>query len=509
MVRPGSLIKAKVVDIQTNQIIVDACSKAESFIPISEFQNSKGEIDISVGDDVDVFVEAQENSDGNIRLSYEKAKKEKVWKSLEDLLREEKNVKGVITERVKGGFIVDLEYIKAFLPGSLVDIRPVKDPSYLEGNELDFRLIKLDRSKNNIVVSRRAVLLEEFDIDRKKLLESFEVGQEVSGIVKNITDYGAFVDLGGIDGLLHITDISWKKINDPKDFLSVGDEIKIKILALDKEKGRVSLGLKQTTQDPWKDISKRYPQGHRMFGNVTNITDYGFFVEIEDGIEGLVHMSEIDWTNKNVYPAKYTNVGDEHEVMILNINEEKHRISLGIKQCFPNPWVAFSENHEKGDHITGIIKSITEFGLFVGLEGDIDGLVHVSDLSWNDSEKAIFDYKKGQEVEAVVLGMDIDRERISLGIKQLEEDVLSSFIVQHPKGTVVRGSVKNVDQKKAIITLTDDVEGILRASKIAETRVDDVSSLLEAGEEVEAVVIGYDRKNRFINLSISDLENIV
>lgn len=504
--RPGSLIKATVVDIQPNFVVLNAGLKTESFVPAREFQNNEGKINIKVGDEVEVVLESLEDMHGVTQLSREKAKRAETWIYLEKALEAGEAVKGMITERVKGGFTVELDNVRAFLPGSLIDVRPVRDPSYLEGKDLDFKLIKVDRKNNNVVVSRRAALAEEFSAEREEVLENLQEGQEVIGIVKNVTDYGAFVDLGGLDGLLHITDMSWKRIKHPNEVITVGDEIKVKVLKFDKDKNRVSLGLKQIGGDPWQDIGRRHPVGSRLFGKVTNITDYGFFVEIENGIEGLVHMSEIDWTNKNVYPAKVVSVGEEIEVMVLDVDEDKRRISLGMKQCKDNPWANFAASHQKGDTISGNIKSITDFGIFVGLDGDIDGLVHLSDISWTEAgERAVLNYKKGQEIEAVILAIDAERERISLGIKQLEEDIYSNYLATHPKGTVVKGTVQEVDAKGAIVDLGDEITGKLKVSDISKTRIEDASTFFDVGDEIEAMVIGLDKKTRHIILSTRDM----
>lgn len=504
---PGSVIKAKVVDIQAKHVVVNAGLKTESYISIQEFKDLNGELEVAVGDEVEVILESLENVHGETQLSREKAKRAESWKVLEQALEQNFSVKGVITERVKGGFTVELETIRAFLPGSLIDVRPVRDPSYLEGKDLEFKLIKVDRKNNNVVVSRRAVITEESSAEREEILTNLQEGQEIIGIVKNITDYGAFVDLGGIDGLLHITDMSWKRIKQPSEVISVGDEIKVKVLKFDKDKKRVSLGLKQIGEDPWKDIGRRHPIGSRVFGKVTNITDYGCFVEIEEGIEGLVHMSEIDWTNKNIFPSKVVSLGDEVEVMVLEVDEERRRISLGMKQCRANPWQAFADNHQKGEKITGNIKSITDFGVFVGLEGNIDGLIHLSDISWIEpGERAITDYKRGQEIETVILAIDPERERISLGIKQLEEDVCANYFATHPKGTVVKGKIKVVETKSALVDLDNEIEGKLKLADISKNRIQDATDFFDVDDEIEAMVIGFDKKARYINLSTKDLE---
>ena len=500
---PGQVITAEVVGIDDNFVIVNAGLKSESYIPKEEFMNDRGELEVKVGDFVHVAIEALEDGYGETRLSREKAKRLEAWNELEQAFEEGRIVKGVVTGRVKGGLTVMVNGLRAFLPGSLVDIRPMKDTTPIEGKELEFKVIKIDRKRNNIVVSRRAVLEETMGEDREKLLESLQEGSIVKGVVKNITDYGAFVDLGGIDGLLHITDLAWRRVRHPSEVVNVGDEVEAKVLKFDREKMRVSLGLKQLGEDPWVGISRRYPAGTRLFGKVTNLTDYGAFVEIEPGIEGLVHVSEMDWTNKNIHPSKVVQVGDEVEVMILEIDEDRRRISLGMKQCKPNPWEEFAQNHKKGDKVCGQIKSITDFGVFIGLEGGIDGLVHLSDLSWTEpGETAVRRYKKGDEVEAVVLAVDVERERISLGIKQLEGDPFTNYIATHEKGSVVTGTVKSVEPKGAVIQLEDEVEGYLRASEAAAHRVDDLTQLLHEGQQVEVAIVNVDRKNRSINLSI-------
>src|SRR6202165_299754 len=501
--RVGEVITAEVISVDPNVVIVNAGLKSESTIATEEFKNDRGEVEVKPGDFVSVAIEALEDGFGATKLSRDKAKKLAAWTSLDDALANASIIKGVVSGKVKGGLTVMVDGIRAFLPGSLVDLRPVKDTSHFEGKELEFKVIKLDRKRNNVVVSRRAVMEETAGVERQQLLETLKEGAVVKGVVKNITDYGAFVDLGGIDGLLHITDLAWRRVKHPTEVLSVGDEVTAKILKFDAEKNRVSLGLKQLGEDPWIGISRRYPQGTRLFGKVTNITDYGAFVEIESGIEGLVHVSEMDWTNKNVHPAKVVSLGDEVEVMILEIDEDRRRISLGMKQCMPNPWEEFVMNHKKGDKVRGMIKSITDFGVFGGLPGGIDGLVHLSDLSWSATgEAAVRDYKKGQEVEAVVLAIDVERERISLGIKQLEGDPFTHFVATHDKGSVVKGTVKSIESKGAVIQLEKDVEGYLRASEIARDRVEDVRTHLKEGDEVEAVIINIDRKSRSINLSI-------
>jgi small subunit ribosomal protein S1 len=501
--RQGELITAEVIRVDYNIVVVNAGLKSESFIPIEEFRDDKGEVEVKPGDFVTVAIESLENGYGETRLSRDKAKRLKAWHDLEASMEQGSIVQGLVTSKVKGGLTVMINGIRAFLPGSLVDIRPVKDTSPYEGKQLDFKVIKLDRKRNNVVVSRRAVLEESLGEEREKLLATLSEGAIVKGIVKNITDYGAFVDLGGIDGLLHITDLAWRRVKHPSEVLSVGDEVTAKVLKFDQEKNRVSLGLKQLGDDPWVGLSRRYPPGTRLFGKVTNITDYGAFVEIESGIEGLVHVSEMDWTNKNIHPTKVVQLGDEVEVMILEIDEDRRRISLGMKQCMPNPWDEFAMNHKKGDRVAGQIKSITDFGVFVGLPGGIDGLVHLSDLSWaNPGEVAVRDYKKGQEVEAVVLAIDVERERISLGIKQLEGDPFSNFVATHDKGSIVSGTVKSLDAKGAVISLGGEIEGYLRASEVSRDRVEDIRTRVKEGDTVKAMIINIDRKNRSINLSI-------
>jgi small subunit ribosomal protein S1 len=501
--RQGELITAEVTRVDYNIVVVNAGLKSESFIPIEEFKNDKGEVEVKPGDFVTVAIESLEDGYGETRLSRDKAKRLKAWHDLEAAMEQGTIVSGLVTGKVKGGLTVMVNGIRAFLPGSLVDIRPVKDTTPFEGKALEFKVIKLDRKRNNVVVSRRAVLEASLGAEREELLKTLQEGAIVKGIVKNITDYGAFVDLGGIDGLLHITDLAWRRVKHPSEVLAVGDEVTAKVLKFDQEKNRVSLGMKQLGEDPWVGLSRRYPTGTRLFGKVTNLTDYGAFVEIEQGIEGLVHVSEMDWTNKNIHPTKVVQLGDEVEVMILEIDEERRRISLGMKQCMPNPWDEFAINHKKGDKVKGLIKSITDFGVFIGLPGGIDGLVHLSDLSWTlAGEAAVRDYRKGQEVEAVVLAIDVERERISLGIKQLDGDPFSNYVATHDKGTVVNGTVKSLDGKGAVIVLDGDVEGYLRASEVARDRVEDIRAHLKEGDAVSAMIINIDRKNRSINLSI-------
>ncbi|GBG02724.1 30S ribosomal protein S1 [Azospira sp. I13] len=501
--RSGEVITAEVVRVDQNFVVVNAGLKSESYIPVEEFLSDAGEVEAKIGDFVQVAIEQLEDGYGETRLSRDKAKRIAAWNDLEKALNEGTLVTGVITGKVKGGLTVMTNSVRSFLPGSLVDIRPVKDTTPYEGKTMEFKVIKLDRKRNNVVVSRRAVLEETMGEEREKLLSTLQEGATVKGIVKNITDYGAFVDLGGIDGLLHITDLAWRRVRHPSEVLAVGDEVTAKVLKFDTEKNRVSLGLKQLGEDPWVGISRRYPSGTRLFGKVTNLTDYGAFVEIEQGIEGLVHVSEMDWTNKNVHPTKVVQLGDEVEVMILEIDEDRRRISLGMKQCMANPWEEFAQNHKKGDKVSGQIKSITDFGVFIGLPGNIDGLVHLSDLSWSATgEEAIRNFKKGDEVQAVVLAIDTDKERISLGIKQLEGDPYTNYIATHEKNTIVRAVVKTVDAKGAVLQLEGDVEGYLRASEFSRDRVEDLSQLVKVGDELEAMIINVDRKSRNVNLSI-------
>ena len=501
--RVGEVITAEVIRIDSNHIVVNAGLKSESYILLEEFQNDRGEIEVKPGDFVQVAIDALEDGFGETRLSRDKAKRLAAWLDLEQALEKATQVQGLVTGKVKGGLTVMVNGIRAFLPGSLVDTRPVKDTTPYEGKVLEFKVIKLDRKRNNVVVSRRAVLEASQGAERQALLASLSEGAVVKGIVKNITDYGAFVDLGGIDGLLHITDLAWRRVKHPSEVLAVGDEVEAKILKFDQEKNRVSLGLKQLGEDPWVGLSRRYPQGTRLFGKVSNLTDYGSFVEIEQGIEGLVHVSEMDWTNKNVHPSRVVQLGDEVEVMVLEIDEERRRISLGMKQCKPNPWDEFAANHRKGEKVSGQIKSITDFGVFIGLPGNIDGLVHLSDLSWSvPGEEAVRKYKKGDEVEAIVLGIDVERERISLGIKQLDGDPFTSFMSVHDKNSIVKGTVKSIDAKGAVIGLEGDVEGYLRASEVSRDRVEDIRTHLKEGDAVTAMIINIDRKNRTINLSI-------
>ncbi|AWM80272.1 30S ribosomal protein S1 [Gammaproteobacteria bacterium ESL0073] len=503
LMQSGSIVTGTVVDIAGDWVIVDAGLKSEGFIPLDQFVNEQGEVTIKVGDNVQVALEAVEDGWGETKLSREKAKRAESWQTLEAAFAAEEVVRGLINGKVKGGFTVDVNGIRAFLPGSLVDVRPVRDTLHLEGKELEFKVIKLDQKRNNVVVSRRSVLEAENSAEREALLENLQEGQEVKGTVKNLTDYGAFVDLGGVDGLLHITDMSWKRIKHPSEVVAVGDEIDVKVLKFDRERNRVSLGLKQLGEDPWIAIKARYPQGTRSKARVTNLTDYGCFAELEEGVEGLVHVSEMDWTNKNIHPSKVVQVGDEVEVQVLEIDEERRRISLGIKQTKTNPWEDFSTRYNKGDKISGNIKSITDFGIFIGLEGGIDGLVHLSDISWNETgEEAVRNYKKGDEIETIILSVDAERERISLGIKQLEADPFLDYAETHDKGVIVKGVVKEVDAKGAIITLAEEVEGQLKASDIARERIEDARTVLKEGDEVEAKITNVDRKSRVITLSI-------
>ncbi|EKE2052741.1 30S ribosomal protein S1 [Salmonella enterica] len=501
--RPGSIVRGVVVAIDKDVVLVDAGLKSESAIPAEQFKNAQGELEIQVGDEVDVALDAVEDGFGETLLSREKAKRHEAWITLEKAYEDAETVTGVINGKVKGGFTVELNGIRAFLPGSLVDVRPVRDTLHLEGKELEFKVIKLDQKRNNVVVSRRAVIESENSAERDQLLENLQEGMEVKGIVKNLTDYGAFVDLGGVDGLLHITDMAWKRVKHPSEIVNVGDEINVKVLKFDRERTRVSLGLKQLGEDPWVAIAKRYPEGTKLTGRVTNLTDYGCFVEIEEGVEGLVHVSEMDWTNKNIHPSKVVNVGDVVEVMVLDIDEERRRISLGLKQCKSNPWQQFAETHNKGDRVEGKIKSITDFGIFIGLDGGIDGLVHLSDISWNVAgEEAVREYKKGDEIAAVVLQVDAERERISLGVKQLAEDPFNNWVALNKKGAIVTGKVTAVDAKGATVELADGVEGYLRASDASRDRVEDATLVLSVGDDVEAKFTGVDRKNRAISLSV-------
>ena len=507
--RPGSIVTGTVVDVGPDAVIVNAGLKSEAFIPIEQFYDEKGDLEVNVGDEVDVALDAVEDGFGETRLSREKAKRLLAWEQLEKAYDAGETVTGVITERVKGGFTVDIDKVRAFLPGSLVDVRPVRDTSYLEGKPLEFKVIKIDRRRSNVVVSRRAVVESESSAEREALLEKLTEGVVVKGVVKNLTDYGAFLDLGGIDGLLHITDMAWKRVKDPSEIVNIGDEIEVKVLKFDRERNRVSLGLKQMGDDPWSDLTRRFPEGARLKGRVTNIADYGCFVELEEGVEGLVHVSEMDWTNKNVHPSKLVHIGDEVDVMILDIDEERRRISLGMKQCQANPWEQFAALHNKGDRVTGTIKSITDFGIFIGLEGGIDGLVHLSDVSWTEEgEQAIRKYQKGEEIETVVLAVDAERERISLGIKQLEKDPFSSFVAEHPKGKIVNCTVQNVDAKNVTVTLADGVEGQLKASELSiDKKVDDARSVVKEGDTLEVKITAIDRKKRTINVSVRAKES--
>jgi len=506
-IKPGSIINGTVVAINEDVVLVSAGLKSEAVIPIEQFKNDLREGEISVGDTVEVALDSVEDGFGETRLSREKAIRARTWIELEKAYENSEVVEGVINGRVKGGFTVEIDNVRAFLPGSLVDVRPVRDPAYLEGKSLEFKVIKLDQRRNNVVVSRRAVVEQEYSAEREALLKELQEGNTIKGIVKNLTDYGAFVDLGGIDGLLHITDMAWKRVKHPSEIVNVGDEIEVKILKFDRERQRVSLGMKQLGDDPWKDLSRRYPPQTRIFGRVTNIADYGCFVEIEDGVEGLVHVSEMDWTNKNVNPSRVVAVGDEVEVMVLEIDEERRRISLGIKQCKSNPWAEFAATYNRNDKVSGQIKSITDFGIFIGLDGGIDGLVHLSDISWDvPGEEAVRNYQKGQEIEAAVLAIDAERERISLGIKQLEKDPFSGWLADHPKNSIVKGTVTEVDARGAIVDLGDGVIGFLRASELARGRVEDARTVLKVGDEVEAKFTNVDRKNRSVALSIKAKE---
>ena len=506
-IRPGMILTGLVVDVTPDVVVVNVGLKSEAVIPVEQFKDESGQIEVKAGDEVEVALDSVEDGTGETRLSREKAKRARTWTRLEEAFNKAEIVTGMITGRVKGGFTVEIDNVRAFLPGSLVDVRPVRDTGYLEGKPLEFKVIKLDQKRNNVVVSRRAVVEQEFSAERSALLENLQEGAVVHGMVKNLTDYGAFVDLGGIDGLLHITDMAWKRVKHPSEVVKVGEEIDVRILKFDRERSRVSLGLKQLGADPWENIARRYPASTRVFGKVTNIADYGAFVEIEDGVEGLVHVSEMDWTNKNVNPAKVVHTGEEVEVMVLDVDEDRRRISLGLKQCKANPWKEFAENYNRGDHVSGQIKSITDFGIFIGLSGNIDGLVHLSDISWDmPGEEAVRSYQKGQQLEAMVLSIDPERERISLGIKQLAKDPFSSYIAENPKGTIVRGVVKDVDARGATIDLGNGIEGQLRASELGRDRIEDARTVLKVGEEVEAKFTGVDRKSRTISLSIKAKE---
>jgi small subunit ribosomal protein S1 len=506
-IRPGMILTGLIVDVTDDVVIVNVGLKSEAVIPLEQFKNERGEVEVKPGDEVEVALDSVEDGTGETRLSREKAKRARTWTRLETAFNDSQIVVGVITGRVKGGFTVEIDNVRAFLPGSLVDVRPVRDTSYLENKPLEFKVIKLDQKRNNVVVSRRAVVEQEFSAERSALMDNLQEGAVVRGSVKNLTDYGAFVDLGGIDGLLHITDMAWKRVKHPSEVVKVGDEIDVRILKFDRERSRVSLGLKQLGADPWENISRRYPPHTRVFGKVTNIADYGAFVEIEDGVEGLVHVSEMDWTNKNVNPAKVVHTGQEVEVMVLDVDEERRRISLGLKQCKANPWKEFAENYNRGDKVSGQIKSITDFGIFIGLPGNIDGLVHLSDISWDQpGEEAVRNYQKAQQLEAMVLSIDPERERISLGIKQLAKDPFSAYIAENPKGTIVKGVVKEVDARGAVIDLGNGIDGQLRASELGRDRVEDARAVLKVGEEVEAKFTGVDRKSRTISLSIKAKE---
>ena len=505
--KPGAVIEAEVVDINGDYVIVNAGLKSESEIPASQFRDSEGAVQVNIGDRVEVAIETVEDGYGNTRLSRERARRAKSWEVLETAFAEQSIVTGILTGKVKGGFTVSIDEVRAFLPGSLVDVRPVTDTLFLENKQLEFKVIKLDRVRNNVVVSRRAVVEKEMEVERAELLQNLEEGQVVKGMVKNLTDYGAFVNLGGLDGLLHITDIAWKRVKHPSDVLEVGQELDVRVLKFDRERNRVSLGLKQLGEDPWSDIARRYPANTRIFGKITNLTDYGVFVELEEGVEGLVHVSEMDWTNKNVHPSKVCHLGDEVEVMVLEIDSERRRISLGIKQCTSNPWEEFAATHNRNDRITGQIRSITDFGVFIGLTGGIDGLIHLSDLSWDRSGEDIArEFKKGDEVTAIVLSVDPDRERISLGIKQAEDDPFSAYVSANPKGSVVKGVVGTIDEKGAVIHLEDGVEGYLRAAELSRDFVGDARNALQQGAEVEARITSIERKSRRITLSVKALE---
>jgi len=501
--KPGSIVSGVVVEVRGDVVVINAGLKSEGIVPIEQFRNDAGEIDVGVGDQVKVALDSIENGFGETVLSREKAKRAMVWDELEEALEKNETITGRISGKVKGGFTVDIKDVRAFLPGSLVDVRPVRDPAYLEGKELEFKLIKLDRKRNNVVVSRRAVVESEHSEEREQLMDKLQEGAILKGVVKNLTDYGAFVDLGGIDGLLHITDMAWKRVRPPSEVVNVGDELDVRVLKFDRERNRVSLGLKQLGEDPWDNIARRYPANSRVFGKVSNVTDYGAFVEIEPGVEGLVHVSEMDWTNKNVNPSKVVQVGDEVEVMVLDVDEERRRISLGMKQVAANPWETFAAIHKKGDKVSGQIKSITDFGIFIGLDGGIDGLVHLSDISWNTTgEDVVRNYKKGDNLDAVVLAVDPERERISLGVKQLEQDPFGQYMAANPKGSKVEGVVKEVDAKGATIELADGIEGYVAARDVANERVDDATQFLKVGDKVEAKFVGMDRKGRTLQLSI-------
>ena len=502
-IKQGAILTATVVDVNSDVVILHAGLKSEAVVPSDQFLDNSGDIEVKIGDEVEVALDAVEDGFGETRLSREKAKRARTWLRLQESFEDSKIVTGTVSGRVRGGFTVEIDFVRAFLPGSLVDVRPLRDPSVFEGSTLEFKVIKLDQKRNNVVVSRRAVMEEEFSAEREELLKNLQEGKVLKGVIKNLTDYGAFVDLGSIDGLLHITDMAWKRVKHPSEVVNVGDEMDVKVLKFDKERNRVSLGLKQLGDDPWKDLGRRYPAESRLFGNVTNIADYGCFVEIEEGVEGLVHVSEMDWTNRNVSPHKVVQIGDEVEVMVLDIDEDRRRISLGLKQCQSNPWDDFAESHNKGDKVSGQIKSITDFGVFIGLPGGIDGLVHLSDLSWELSgEEAVRNYTKGEELETIVLAIDSERERISLGVKQLDSDPLSLFLAEHPKGSIVKGIVQEVDAQGAKLELADGIIGYLRASEISRDRVEDARMVLKSGEELESTITGIDRKSRVVSLSI-------
>ena len=502
-IRPGMILMGLVIEVGDDMVVVNVGLKSEANIPIEQFRNERGELEVKAGDEVEVALDAVEDGTGETRLSREKAKRARTWTRLEKAFTDQEIITGIITGRVKGGFTVELENVRAFLPGSLVDVRPVRDTAYLEGKPLEFKVIKLDQKRNNVVVSRRAVVEQEFSAERNALMDNLQEGAVVRGVVKNLTDYGAFVDLGGIDGLLHITDMAWKRVKHPSEVVQVGAEVDVRILKFDRERSRVSLGLKQLGADPWENIARRYPPNTHVFGKVTNIADYGAFVEIEDGVEGLVHVSEMDWTNKNVNPSMVVQTGEEVEVMVLDVDEESRRISLGLKQCKANPWAEFAENHNRGDRVSGQIKSITDFGIFIGLPGNIDGLVHLSDISWDiPGEEAVRSYQKGQLLEAMVLAIDPERERISLGVKQMAKDPFSGYIADNPRGAVVRGIIREVDARGAIVDLGNGIEGQLRTTELGRDRIDDARTVLKVGEEIEAKFVGVDRKTRSITLSI-------
>jgi small subunit ribosomal protein S1 len=506
--RPGTIVKGIIVEIRSDFVVVNAGLKSEGVIPLEQFRNNAGDVDVKVGDEIDVALDAVEDGYGETRLSRDKAKRAKAWEELEKACETNETVIGIISDKVKGGFTVDISTIRAFLPGSLVDVRPVRDTSYLEGKPLEFKVIKVDRRRNNVVVSRRAVVESENSAEREALLEGLNEGSTIKGLVKNLTDYGAFIDLGGIDGLLHITDMAWRRVKHPSEVVNIGDEIEVKVLKFDRDRQRVSLGLKQLGDDPWVDIARRYPEHSRLFGKVSNIADYGCFVEIEEGVEGLVHVSEMDWTNKNVHPSKVVHLGEEVEVMVLDIDEERRRISLGMKQCRSNPWEEFAATHNKGERVVGKIKSITDFGIFIGLDGGIDGLVHLSDLSWDlPGEEVVRNFKKGDELETVVLAVDAERERISLGVKQLAQDPFSTFLAQYGKGVRVPCKVITVDAKGATLELAEGVEGSIRASELSIDPVDDARKVLREGETIEAMIVGVDRKRRVVNLSVKAKES--